>query len=518
MNDLFLILKYGFKNKARPKNKGLFKSNSVFGNIFGYLFPAILFMLIMLPFMLNIFNNTQIEIMPGVTFAELMGSMYIALMSLLFFLQYSPSIINTLFNNDNIEFLMTTPVKKGTIFISSAIDSFLVSGLPIGMMLSVIIAYGIASNINIFNLIISSIGYIFLMISLSLIAGLIFSYFIGKTAAKRFSQMMYFASIFAFVFMTNFIPTNQINQAQQGQLSGIFGNMTFLTGEFFPHTLLLKGLKTNVYFGLISILISILIIVLIYVLSSKLDFVTSRKKSKNKEQKIKLTGGMPVLKKDLKLLQRDSQSLFLILYPLLFPLIFIFINVQSMAAMNIMFIFIGSMYAAILSVGMMVNDMKIWPIPKTYPIKTEQIINNKISIPLIIFLIEYVIITIISAIMGYTNIIDYFMIIPVGLLLYYAALYGVKTYLKNPKRDTSNKNNVLTFKETIAFEGIVMGIGIGIFGFLTAYKINMQTPFLKLSPFLTNLIFIGVPILFIGLLIFMIRLERKNIKKYSNEI
>jgi hypothetical protein len=36
--------------------------------------------------------------MPGVTFAELMASMYIALMSLLFFLQYSPAIINTLFN------------------------------------------------------------------------------------------------------------------------------------------------------------------------------------------------------------------------------------------------------------------------------------------------------------------------------------------------------------------------------------------------------------------------------------
>ncbi|SDC38856.1 hypothetical protein [Geotoga petraea] len=518
MNDLFLILKYGFKNKARPKKKGLMSNNSVFGNIFGYLFPAILFMFIMLPFMLSVFNNTMIEIMPGVTFAELMASMYIALMSLLFFLQYSPAIINTLFNNDNIEFLLTTPVKKGTIFLSSAIDSFLVSGLPIGMMLSVIISYGIAADVNIFNLIISSIGYIFLMISLSLIAGLIFSYFIGKTAAKRFSQLMYFASIFAFVFMTNFIPTDQINQAQQGQLSGIFGNMTFLTGEFFPHTLLLKSMHGNIYFGLLSILISVLIIVLIYGVSTKLDFVTSRKKSKNKEQKIKLTGGMPVLKKDLRLLQRDSQSLFLILYPFLFPLIFIFINVQSMAAMNIMFIFIGSMYAAILSVGMMVNDMKIWPIPKTYPIKTEQIINNKISIPLIIFLTEYVIITIISAVLGYTNIIDYFMVIPVGLLLYYAALYGVKTYLKNPQRDTSNKNNVLTFKETIVFEGIIMGFGAAIFGLLTVYKINMQTPILDWSTILINLVFIGIPILCMGLLIFLIKQQKEQIKKYSNEI
>ncbi|MGM0640301.1 MAG: hypothetical protein ACQESN_02610 [Thermotogota bacterium] len=519
MNDLLLILKYGFKNKARPKKKGLMSNNSVFGNIFGYLFPAILFMFIMLPFMLNLFNSTQIEIMQGVTFADLMASMYIALMSLFFFLQYSPAIINTLFNNDNIEFLLTTPIKKGTIFISSAIDSFLVSGLPIGMMLSVIIAYGVASEVNIMNLIISSIGYIFLMISLSLIAGLIFSYFIGKTAAKRFSQLMYFVSIFAFVFMTNFIPTEQINQAQEGQLSGIFGNMTFLTGEIFPHTVLLDSMKNNnFYFGFISILISLFFVVVIYAVSSKLDFVTSRKKSKNKEQKIKLTGGMPVLKKDLKLLQRDSQSLFLILYPLLFPLIFMFINVQSMAAMNIMFIFIGSMYAAILSVGMMVNDMKIWPIPKTYPIKTEQFINNKISIPLIIFLTEYVIITIISAVMGYTNIIDYFMVIPVGLLLYYAALYGVKTYLKNPKRDTSNKNNVLTFKETIVFEGIIMGIGIAIFGLLTTYKMNMQNSFINLSTFLLNLIFIGVPILFMGLLVYLIKREKQQIKKYSNEI
>jgi ABC-2 type transport system permease protein len=329
---------------------------------------------------------------------------------------------------------------------------------------------------------------------------------------------MYFVSIFAFIFMTNFIPTDQIDQAQQGQLSGIFGNMTFLTGEFFPHTLLLKGMHGNIYFGLLSILISVLIIVLIYGVSTKLDFVTSRKKSKKKEQKIKLTGGMPVLKKDLKLLQRDSQSLFLILYPLLFPLIFIFINVQSMAAMNIMFIFIGSMYAAILSVGMMVNDMKIWPIPKTYPIKTEQIINNKISIPLIIFLTEYVIITIISAALGYTNIIDYFMVIPVGLLLYYAALYGVKTYLKNPQRDTSNKNNVLTFKETIVFEGIIMGFGAAIFGLLTVYKINMQTPFLDWSTILINLVFVGIPILCMGLLIFLIKKQKEQIKKYSNEI
>jgi ABC-2 type transport system permease protein len=176
------------------------------------------------------------------------------------------------------------------------------------------------------------------------------------------------------------------------------------------------------------------------------------------------------------------------------------------------------MYAAILSVGMMVNDMKIWPIPKTYPIKTEQFINNKITIPLIIFLVEYIIITIISAVMGYTNIIDYFMVIPVGLLLYYAALYGVKTYLKNPQRDTSNKNNVLTFKETIVFEGIIMGIGAAIFGLLTVYKINMQTPFIELSTILINLIFIGIPVLFMGLLIFLIKREKNKIKKYSNEI
>jgi magnesium-transporting ATPase (P-type) len=94
----------------------------------------------------------------------------------------------------------------------------------------------------------------------------------------------------------------------------------------------------------------------------------------------------------------------------------------------------------------------------------------------------------------------------------------VKTYLKNPQRDTSNKNNVLTFKETIVFEGIIMGIGAVIFGLLTVYKINMQTPFIEWSSILINLIFIGIPVLFMILLGYMIKREKNQIKKYSNEI
>ncbi|HOO75728.1 MAG TPA: hypothetical protein PLS66_10570, partial [Tepiditoga sp.] len=222
MSQLTLLLKYSFKNKVRPKKDkyGQEKKSSAMSGVFGYLLPAAVFGIFIGFLFFMTFQNLNIPLADfGISSSFSLMDIFLSIsligLGIFFFISYSPSIIVNLFDSEMTGILLTMPVKKSTIFLSAAVDSLLLSGLSLGMMipLGVIypIIYGNSLNLSIPHMIfsfvvmiISLLLFIGILLGVSLLGGIFMSNFMGKTAAKKLSMLAYFGAILLYVFAANF--------------------------------------------------------------------------------------------------------------------------------------------------------------------------------------------------------------------------------------------------------------------------------------------------------------------------
>jgi len=534
MSQLTLLLKYSFKNKVRPKKDkyGQEKKSSAMSGVFGYLLPAAVFGIFIGFLFFMTFQNLNIPLADfGISSSFSLMDIFLSIsligLGIFFFISYSPSIIVNLFDSEMTGILLTMPVKKSTIFLSAAVDSLLLSGLSLGMMipLGVIypIIYGNSLNLSIPHMIfsfvvmiISLLLFIGILLGVSLLGGIFMSNFMGKTAAKKLSMLAYFGAILLYVFAANFITPDKINVSNAEVLVNNLKNaLGFVLSPLWPHTHFLGAMRGSFISFLILVLMNIVIYYLVFLLTRNMNMISTGKKIKEKKSDYKVSSN-PLLKKDLKLLFRDSQSLFLLLYPLIFPFILFFTGSINMAFISIMFNFIASFYASFLSVMMIMEERKIWPNPKLYPIDTKRLIKSKIYIPIIIFAGEFLILDIVSFFFsGFESLIfGLIMLIPVLIILIYSSLVGAKMFFKNPKRDVKQKN-ILSGKETITLEGLSIVFSIGIFIPMSALSVYIKSGpfwiFEKMSPVLNYLILLGIPLLLIFLLIYLCKKESKEL-------
>jgi ABC-2 type transport system permease protein len=525
MNDLKLLLKYSFKNKNRPKpnKKGKVKEMGVFTPIFQYIMPALLFGLTLAPVMYMSFKNLNIPLADmgidsNFNFLDFMFSTTFLGLGVFFFLNFSPSIIVNLFDSDMTKLHLVMPVKKSTIFFATAIDSFVMAALPLGMLIPIIVVYSIILKVNIFFAIMATIGFVLFLVAISLLGGVIMSFFMGKTAAKRFAMLSYFGSVILYVFAANFMsPDRFATDDLEAFVIYLTESMNFLLHNFWPHTWFIKAMNGDILNLLILLGIGIGLIIFIVQVSNKLDLIAGSKKVKNKAVKIKQSK-FPIIFKDIKLLVRDAQSIFMLLYPIILPVIFSFTGMNSLTFITIFFVMISSFYSSYLTVLMLVEETKIWPIPKLYPVKINNIVNSKIYIPVSIFFLEYVAIYIVLSIMNRFEIIGLVFMIPMLIILYYSSLIGAGMYLKNPKRDVKQKN-ILSGKEVLGLEAITM-----IFSLIIFILLNLYVEFLKVGPFwifenihviFSHLILLVLPIV---LLIMIIIFSVKELKKIESKL
>ncbi|MDO7976328.1 hypothetical protein [Oceanotoga teriensis] len=501
MEELKLLLKYSFKNKSRPKNKGLFKSNntSSISNVFLYMLPALIFGFMLITSLTPIFKYTNIPIYENskITIADTIVSLYFLIMSIMFVLQYSSTIVTSLFENDNLILLLTFPIKKSSIFLSSAIESFVLSSINLGMLLAVIISYLIANPNNIFLSIISSVLFIVMLISLGLLIGMIISLFIGKTAAKRTAQIIYFMGIIVFVLVINLFSNSDI-QKINNSFSPIIDKADIILNPIWPHAHLLNAFHGNINSSLIILSILIISTIFLIIYLNKIELNISNKKNKHKDMKIKVSK-FTLLKKEFKLLFRNSSIFFMIIYPLILPLIFIITGNIENISLNIFFIVFSALYSAYISIYSIIEDYNIWPLPILIPLKYNKQIKIKSIISSFIYILEYIIFIIIISFMKGFSIYNIIMIIPVSLILYFSSLWGTKMFINDPHRDTSNKNNILKFGESIKIQISMVLISLSIF-LPSSYIEKIINGSISLNIYIT-LLLILIPIIVITMLL-----------------
>ncbi|GAB6188525.1 hypothetical protein JCM30566_02640 [Marinitoga arctica] len=526
-NKIWLILKYSYQNKIRPKKKkdGTYKKSGPLNALMAYIVPAIIFGATLSPIMYFLFKDlnipfTQFGLDLPWTILDVVFGMWFLLMGFMFFLNYSPAIVANLYESDMTQILLSMPLKRSSIYISSAIDSLVMAGLPLGMMIPNFIIYAIIAKTNILLSLVAAIGYILFLLVISNLGGVLFSKFLTKTSAKRMTMIMYFLSVFLYVGITNIIPRSLENTSLQQLVDSLKNLSNVMLNILWPHTWIILAMNGSIL-ALVSIYVIIFILgYIIYKISNNLELSTSRKKSKKANSEIIFkTTKFPTFKKDFKLLFRDSQTFFLILYPIFLPLIFIFTS-ESTEIMSLVFVMISSIYAAMLGIYSMSYEGKIWPIPKLYPLSFKNLTFSKVLIPIIIFSGEYIGLALLSFLFKKSTVQIFIGIIPVFLMIVYSSILGVSMYLKNPKRDLSQKN-IISGKEVFALEGIIMGLGFGIFLpgnlYLSSIKnINLKNRFIDIlfdSKILYHLIGAALPIFLILLTVYLSYKELNNVKE-----
>jgi len=526
MNELKLLLKFSYKNKSRPtKNrKGIERGSGMLSSVMSYLIVPIIFLAVIIPtllaatgsFNLNIPLN-QMGLDSNYTLLELMFAPSFLLVSAIFVLQFSPLIVTTLFDNDMMDNLLTMPIKRSTLFFSSTIDSLIMSGIGSGAFLSIVISYMILKGSNVILSIFSIIGFFLFLISISIVIGLMMSFFVGKTSAKRIAQLTYFIGIIFMVLIPQFLPRMMTNDPQN-LVEGMGNSLKVFMSPFWPHAQFINAINGSIFSLIFIYAVSILFFYLVYRYSNNLDFSTSRKKSKVKKIEKFKTKRLPLFEKDRKLLFRNSQLIFMMIYPLVFPFIFFFTGIQDLTYIALFFMFIASNYSAMISAYMLTEELKIWPVPKLFPFKTRTMVNSKIMITTGLYTVEFIALTIVFSLLLKFSFFDLVLIIPTVILLYYSSLLGARIFLSDPKRDVSQMNKVFKGKEVLIIELITMGYAMAIFGLLFFYDVMLvQGPlwiFKNIGMQLTSLIILGTVVVLLFVILWSIGKEQRKINQY----
>ncbi|KLO22848.1 hypothetical protein X275_04640 [Marinitoga sp. 1197] len=525
-NKIILILKYSYQNKLRPKQKkdGTYKKRGPWRALMAYILPAIIFGGSLAPMMYFMFKElnipfSQLGINLPWTILDVIFGMWFLLMGFMFFLNYSPAIVANLYESEMTQLLLSMPIRRSSIYIASAIDSLIMAGLPLGMMIPIFAVYALIAKNSIIFSILGGIGFLILLLLISNLGGILFSKFLTKTSAKRWTMIMYFISIFFYVGISNLLP-NFANTPPSQLVNALERMSNIILNTFWPHTWVINVMKGSIPFLILLYSTILILSYIIYNLSNTLEFSVSRKKGKKKKAEIKFKSSkFPILKKDFRLLFRDSQTFFLLLYPLFIPIIFMFSS-KSLDMISIIFVMIAAIYASMVAIYAISYEGKLWPVPKLYPIKIGHLIFSKAFMPFIIYVVEYIAITILIYLSGKASIEVFWSIIPVILIIMYSSILGISLYLKNPKRDLSQKN-IISGKEVFYLEGITLGLGLGIFlpgnlyiSSLKNIEIKEQLiDFLFDSTLLYHLIGAVLPLFLLFLTIYLIKREIKKTKE-----
>jgi len=509
MKTFITLLRYTFLNKKnrRQSQRKWLKSidNPIYSLIPGVIFAGVIGVLLY-----QFFSKTNVLIpffsMPGFTFLDVIFILWSLTMSFMFIFTYAPFISINLFENDDISFLMTLPVKKIAIFGVTSLETLMMAGIPIFMIFPIIIDYAIVKHIGILFPALSIFGFTIFLIAISNAVGIIMSKFTSKTSGKILGTIVYFITMVLLIIVMNTLsPDISKTDAFPKIMAELNNWISFLASPFLFTTWVLKSAQGSIIYTIILYAVSAALAIITYIVSKKLDFSISRAKKNKRTEFSSQSGGFPFLRKDLKLVFRDPQSIYMILYILIFPLLMAFFN-KSIFSLIIFQVAFSSFYAALIPVNLLRDEINTLPLPFILPIDKTKIITTKTYLSVFIFSTVFII----SLILGYLFFhkgLLYLATLPFIMFIFcYEALYGVYYFFKNPKRDTSRKM-VLTTSEMLLVEmsGMFMSfIIILLFSYISLIA-NIPTEFnilssLHIKGWLIHLVGGGFP-LFIILLV-----------------
>ncbi|WP_448516042.1 hypothetical protein [Pseudothermotoga sp.] len=451
MRQLFVLLKYGLSTgyRRRGGRSGRLPSSIV------TIVASLLIGLPLASMFFEVFKILSSVTIGSYDLSSLLVFQWTFLSGLLFLASFVPSLISSFSRNEEIQLLLTFPVKRWTIVAYQMILTLSLQPFAVVMYLFVFPAYVVARGGNLFLGILVAFLFVLLMLSVSVLLSCVFGFFVSRPVARRFTVVSLIASVVLFFLATQFLPNyarSLLTRDPTALSSAILKFMHPLNVFAWP----IKAMDEPIY-ALFMLILSFSLSLLSSPLAEKLSFEQVSFIGRHKTAIFK---GGKMFWKDARLMARSEQGLFMLVYPIAFAVLF-GLSLKSPVPALVISLVLSGMYAAYNSAMLTKQELSVWPLPLVFPLRDVDILLPKLFVPSLIYWALF------SALLVFFKFwfsmpAVVFLFVPMVLVTFvFSSTLGMFFYLRqSSKVELSNPSRVLNFTKTMIIQGLLLVIAL----------------------------------------------------------
>ncbi len=520
---LFLLLKYRITMWNNiPKRRGrrgkaslsFFLIIVILGAAFGvpgyFLFESLL--------------SKYVQVSFGVlTLADLFVEMSLIGVLALVILIDTPAVILSVFMSEDVEYLLTLPIPQASIFYFKILETLIEGTFPAFFFVPLLIAYANVTHMNWYTTALAFVLYAFYVLFCAGISGFIslsLSKVVSKSGTKRFMFFSSTATLALAFLMMNITSMPALNTSNAAQALSAY--ISKLNLSLWPSTWFLRGIRGDYLYilALIGASLGLFGTSFIFARKSLLAGVSNVKSSSNKTKKEKNERPYKakkvfsaLLSKEFKLLKREPSVLFMVIYPAIFPIIFMFPSSSNRYVFltgELMGVFMASTYLIISMASLVSIDVKAEWVLKSLPVPKKTILWSKALMLTAVYesvlLLTFIVISTFLGGLWYALLL-LTLALPMFLMATFFGSYAV-TKWPNPNGGTKKPLNVsgslISTAVSVLIAGVVAAESLYIY-------FHGEMMFFRFNFWLNTLLFLIVPI-FIEITFIIFTLKKvKNI-------
>ncbi|MFN3283126.1 MAG: hypothetical protein ACK40Q_02685 [Pseudothermotoga sp.] len=513
MRELIVLLKYGLAGSTNSLRKSRDKKKRSISTLF---FPIIAVGVYGLPlgFLFTDFFKAVKDITVGETnLAALFVASWSVLMAGMFILSFVPSLVNSFVKNEEIQLLLAMPVRRSMIMLYQAVLTLILQSFAVVMYLFIVPAYAIATGKNLFMSILTSFLMCFVLFLVSICLAALLGIWMERSTARRMNILSLLLTVILFLIIIQSLPN--MGNTSTGVQSILTQTGVKVFSKFNPLIWPILALDNFLY--VIPLFLTGLVLWFISLrISEKIAFENREKTHTMKREKT--VARSSVFSKDLRLLLRYEQGIFMLIYPVAVSLIFAF-TTKSFVSPLFISIIVSTMYVSMSSAMLIKQEFVAWPLAKIMPLTSSQILMPKMIIPASLY--SFILIILVLFLKVYFALSwAFYSVVPIVFVMYvFASILGIHFFMKEKQRGMiSNPSKVLNTPHVFTVEGIVLATTFGSVLPLTMYLYNRHLLLVIFKKeIFVGLIGIGLPISLTFILIFLIRKYFKQLFSIIDE-
>lgn len=399
---------------------------------------------------------TSLQQLPS-TVAQRAAPLFFNLSATMFSLFYVVGFVGnasySLSRNEELEYLLTMPIRRTTLVIYSLLFSSSSQFLTLGFYLGAVLGYVTGTKASVFAIIARTLLQLWFLSSVASFLALL----LGGSASRTFVRRLNIVLIVALIFVYfGFSYLQGVDVSRFGESDTFARWFIFVNSD---HNVLAWSFSRSPLRLLTVLITAIGCTVAFVVTASKVAFEPSSQRTRNHSEvrryKNSAVGLEPVHWKDLKLLQRNEQFLFLILYPFVFGLFMVLITTGATSFVALPFLAVGVFYCAVEAGILTSSELRHWEIVGTLPLKVRTLILPKVLIPILINLIVFVLVALTAFALGKFSR-TLLLILPIYVpMLLLSSLTGSYFSVIRPGKARNQPFDLLS---TFVIQGITLGI------------------------------------------------------------
>ena len=464
MSDFFTLIKYRLLNSTKGKAKRRSaQGRRMMVSILYFTITLAIFAVPLFPVMLGTFVDSASEyVLVGSRYVVLADAIFAAvtlLIMCLAFVNIIPFMIQSLFDEREICFLFSLPVKKHTILLYKVFDAFFSTFIVFSIYFPVFCAYGVArGGFSILLSVAAGLTASALAILIAMPVSALLSRRISRSSARKAGGLMILINVGVFVLI--FILASTSEQAV-GEISKTL--LRAAASRYSPSTWVMRAARGELLDWLLLAVLSLWLWRIGSRVAEKMSlggYAYSSSLSKTSTGDSSAYRRMTRFRKELYSVTRAENSLFFLMYPIVFGVIMMFLTREFMPAAIVM-VLISSFYAAQLTVVSMAHEASCWPIQLAFPDSLKLALFRKIVVVGFLFTGVYTSGLLFGIVIIDLPILYLQTIITAFCTFFISAALGLRFYVTSGAFSSGVQRRRLSLRATLVLEILTFLISIG---------------------------------------------------------